>query len=188
MKPLLQSPTPSITASSRVEQSPWETKSMTHTVGQSQCLFTPFQTQQTAAPLAWGNSMFVRLVMINFEPGHVIIISVCNKDNEGLSLAALFKVTKRWKMQNNGKKETKKNKTQPPGAFIVLWLNEIDIFTCKSSQSTSLLAGTTDLKVFRWWSLSLQEWKKKSVQNVFLQYKACEMKKKAYCLTVGYVW
>lgn len=34
----------------------------------------------------------------------------------------------------------------------------IDIdFTCKSSQSTSLLAGTTDLKVFRWWSLSLKE-------------------------------
>lgn len=34
MKPLLQSPMPSVTASSRVEQSPWETKPVTHTVGQ----------------------------------------------------------------------------------------------------------------------------------------------------------
>lgn len=30
-------------------------------------------------------------------------------------------------------------------------------FTCDSSQSTSLEAGTTDLKVFRWWSLSLEK-------------------------------
>lgn len=109
MKPLLQSPTPSITASSRVEQSPWETKSMTHTVGQSQCLFTPFHTQQTAAPLAWGNNMYVRVVMMICEPRRVLIIYVCNKDNGGLSLAVLFKVTKWWKMQNNVKQKQKQN-------------------------------------------------------------------------------
>lgn len=71
MKPLLQSPTPSVTASSRVEQSPWETKSMTHTVDHLQCLFTPSHKQQTAAPLARGIYVFVRVKMIICEPACV---------------------------------------------------------------------------------------------------------------------
>ncbi len=79
MKPLLQRPTPSVTASSRVEQSPWETKSMTHTVGQLQCLFTPSHTQQTEAPLAWVICVFVGGKMVICESAVVINKYVCNK-------------------------------------------------------------------------------------------------------------
>lgn len=50
MKPLLQSPTPSITASSRVEQSPWETKSMTHTVNQTQKPLHTFSFKAHSCP------------------------------------------------------------------------------------------------------------------------------------------
>lgn len=52
MKPLLQSPTPSITASSRVEQSPWETKSMTHSQSDTKPLYTfSFKARGSAAAL-----------------------------------------------------------------------------------------------------------------------------------------
>lgn len=141
MKPLLQSPTPSVTASSRVEQSPWETK-MRDTHSRSVTIpVATAHTRRAAAPEAEAS------------------LSICwTEDGDEWMRVWMH--------------------------FGSDWISTIDIdFTCKRSQSTSLLAGTTDLKVLRWWSLSLKEHKHKEIKEkasttcIFTVYSCSEVRR-----------